>query len=86
MTERVVASVPLALDGGGRNRARTCDLLLVRQALCQLSYSPEALFRPRKTSEAGMKTYRVSLDEAPEMYKTFRDKKDGCVKVVLKPH
>ncbi|HXH24027.1 MAG TPA: zinc-dependent alcohol dehydrogenase [Vicinamibacterales bacterium] len=31
-------------------------------------------------------THRVPLDRAPEMYRTFRDKKDGCVKVVLKPH
>ncbi len=31
-------------------------------------------------------THTTSLDEAPDMYKTFRDKKDGCVKVVLKPH
>jgi threonine dehydrogenase-like Zn-dependent dehydrogenase len=31
-------------------------------------------------------THTVSIDDAPEMYKTFRDKKDGCVKVVLKPH
>jgi threonine dehydrogenase-like Zn-dependent dehydrogenase len=31
-------------------------------------------------------THRVSLDEAPEMYRTFRDKKDGCIKVVMKPH
>ncbi|MBV9111721.1 MAG: glutathione-dependent formaldehyde dehydrogenase [Hyphomicrobiales bacterium] len=30
-------------------------------------------------------THRVSLDEGPGMYKTFRDKEDGCVKVVLKP-
>jgi threonine dehydrogenase-like Zn-dependent dehydrogenase len=30
-------------------------------------------------------THRVDLDAAPEMYKTFRDKKDGCVKVVVKP-
>jgi threonine dehydrogenase-like Zn-dependent dehydrogenase len=30
-------------------------------------------------------THRVSLEEGPEMYKTFRDKKDGCIKVVLKP-
>lgn len=30
-------------------------------------------------------THRVSLDEAPNAYKTFRDKKDGCIKVVLKP-
>jgi threonine dehydrogenase-like Zn-dependent dehydrogenase len=31
-------------------------------------------------------THRVAIDDAPEMYKTFRDKKDGCIKVVLKPH
>lgn len=30
-------------------------------------------------------THRLSLDEAPEAYKTFRDKKDGCIKVVLQP-
>src|SRR5262245_57648868 len=41
---------------GGRNRARTCDPLRVRQVLCQLSYSPGPWFRPRKTSDAGMKT------------------------------
>ncbi|MDB5491800.1 MAG: alcohol dehydrogenase [Micavibrio sp.] len=31
-------------------------------------------------------THTVSLEEGPEMYKTFRDKKDGCIKVVMKPH
>lgn len=31
-------------------------------------------------------THTVGIDAAPEMYKTFRDKKDGCIKVVLKPH
>ncbi len=30
-------------------------------------------------------THTVSLDQGPEMYKTFRDKQDGCIKVVLKP-
>lgn len=30
-------------------------------------------------------THTVSLQDGPDMYKTFRDKKDGCVKVVLKP-
>jgi threonine dehydrogenase-like Zn-dependent dehydrogenase len=30
-------------------------------------------------------THRVKLDEAPNAYKTFRDKKDGCIKVVLTP-
>jgi len=30
-------------------------------------------------------THTVPLGRAPEMYRTFRDKRDGCVKVVLKP-
>ena len=30
-------------------------------------------------------THRASLEDGPEMYRTFRDKKDGCVKVVIKP-
>jgi threonine dehydrogenase-like Zn-dependent dehydrogenase len=30
-------------------------------------------------------THRLKLDDAPGAYKTFRDKKDGCIKVVLKP-
>src|SRR4051812_47210295 len=30
-------------------------------------------------------THEVGLDDGPDMYRTFRDKEDGCVKVVLKP-
>jgi len=30
-------------------------------------------------------THTVGLDEGPDMYKIFRDKQDGCIKVVLKP-
>ena len=30
-------------------------------------------------------THRLALEEAPAAYKTFRDKEDGCIKVVLKP-
>lgn len=30
-------------------------------------------------------THTASLEQGPEMYKTFRDKQDGCIKVVLKP-
>ena len=30
-------------------------------------------------------THTVGLDEGPQMYKTFREKEDGCIKVVLKP-
>jgi threonine dehydrogenase-like Zn-dependent dehydrogenase len=30
-------------------------------------------------------THSVPLEDGPEMYKVFRDKEDGCIKVVLKP-
>jgi threonine dehydrogenase-like Zn-dependent dehydrogenase len=30
-------------------------------------------------------THRIRIEDAPEAYKTFRDKKDGCIKVVIKP-
>jgi threonine dehydrogenase-like Zn-dependent dehydrogenase len=31
-------------------------------------------------------THRIDLKDGPEAYKTFRDKKDGCIKVVMRPH
>jgi threonine dehydrogenase-like Zn-dependent dehydrogenase len=30
-------------------------------------------------------THRVALEDAPEMYRTFRDKEDQCIKVVMHP-
>jgi threonine dehydrogenase-like Zn-dependent dehydrogenase len=30
-------------------------------------------------------THRTTLEDAPEMYRTFNDRKDGCVKVVMRP-
>ena len=30
-------------------------------------------------------THRLPLEQAPDGYKTFRDKEDGCIKVVLQP-
>ncbi|KND55713.1 Threonine dehydrogenase and related Zn-dependent dehydrogenase [Candidatus Paraburkholderia schumanniana] len=30
-------------------------------------------------------THRMRLEDGPSMYKTFRDKEDGCIKVMLKP-
>ena len=30
-------------------------------------------------------SHRVALDDAPEMYRLFRDKQDECIKVVMKP-
>jgi threonine dehydrogenase-like Zn-dependent dehydrogenase len=34
---------------------------------------------------AAVITHRLPLADAPNGYKTFRDKQDGCIKVVLKP-
>jgi threonine dehydrogenase-like Zn-dependent dehydrogenase len=31
-------------------------------------------------------THRVSLEDGPDAYKTFRDKKEGCIKVVMRPN
>lgn len=31
-------------------------------------------------------THSVPLSQGSELYKTFRDKEDGCIKVVLQPH
>lgn len=30
-------------------------------------------------------THTVPIDRGPEMYRKFRDREDGCIKVVLKP-
>jgi threonine dehydrogenase-like Zn-dependent dehydrogenase len=30
-------------------------------------------------------THRAALEQGPELYRTFRDKADGCVKVMLRP-
>ena len=30
-------------------------------------------------------THRLTLDDAPQAYKTFRDKQDHCIKVVMDP-
>ena len=30
-------------------------------------------------------THSVPLEQGPEMYETFRDKRDGCIKVVMRP-
>jgi threonine dehydrogenase-like Zn-dependent dehydrogenase len=30
-------------------------------------------------------THTVDLEDGPAMFETFRDKEDGCVKVVMKP-
>jgi threonine dehydrogenase-like Zn-dependent dehydrogenase len=43
------------------------------------------LIEQHKIDPSFVISHRVSLDEAPEMYKTFRDKQDECTKVVIDP-
>jgi threonine dehydrogenase-like Zn-dependent dehydrogenase len=31
------------------------------------------------------RTHRLTLDDAPHGYDIFRNKEDGCIKVVMKP-
>ncbi len=30
-------------------------------------------------------THKIKLEDGPDMYKTFQEKKDGCVKIVINP-
>jgi len=51
------------------------------------AYLPKLLGRIEKgeIDPSFVITHRASLEQGPDLYKTFRDKKDGCIKVVLKP-
>ncbi|HEY1260070.1 MAG TPA: zinc-dependent alcohol dehydrogenase [Stellaceae bacterium] len=50
-------------------------------------YLPQLMERIRKgeIDPSFVITHRATLEDGPELYKTFRDKKDGCVKVVMRP-
>jgi threonine dehydrogenase-like Zn-dependent dehydrogenase len=50
-------------------------------------YLPQLLGRIEKgeIDPSFVITHRATLEEGPELYKTFRAKKDGCIKVVIKP-
>lgn len=50
-------------------------------------YLPDLLRRVRdgEIDPTFIITHRMPLSEAPEAYRQFKDKEDGCVKVVLKP-
>jgi threonine dehydrogenase-like Zn-dependent dehydrogenase len=43
------------------------------------------LIESRKIDPTFVITHRLNLADGPQAYRTFRDKQDGCVKVVLKP-
>lgn len=37
------------------------------------------------SERSGVITHRAKLEAGPDMYKTFHDKEDQCIKVVLTP-
>jgi threonine dehydrogenase-like Zn-dependent dehydrogenase len=52
-----------------------------------LKHVPELLRRidANEIDPSDIITHRATLEDAPELYKTFRDKKDDCIKVVMRP-
>jgi threonine dehydrogenase-like Zn-dependent dehydrogenase len=44
-----------------------------------------ALIEQGKIDPSFVITHRMSLDDAPEMYETFLQKEDECIKVIMKP-
>jgi len=43
------------------------------------------LIEERKIDPSFIVTHQVALQDGPGMYRTFRNKQDGCIKTVLKP-
>jgi threonine dehydrogenase-like Zn-dependent dehydrogenase len=43
------------------------------------------MIEDRKIDPSFVVTHRLKLEDGPGAYRTFRDKQDGCIKVVLKP-
>jgi threonine dehydrogenase-like Zn-dependent dehydrogenase len=43
------------------------------------------LIEEEKIDPSFVITHTAPLEDGPDLYKTFRDKEDGCIKVVLKP-
>jgi threonine dehydrogenase-like Zn-dependent dehydrogenase len=50
-------------------------------------YLPHLLERIQKgeIDPSFVVTHRAALEDGPALYKTFRDKREGCIKVVMKP-
>jgi threonine dehydrogenase-like Zn-dependent dehydrogenase len=43
------------------------------------------MIREQKIDPSFVITHKYNLNDAPEAYRKFRDKEDGCIKVVMKP-
>lgn len=67
-------------DKGLTLRMGQCHVKRWTPALLELAERPDDVL-----GLESLATHRVRLDDAPEMYSTFRDKQDGCLKVVMTP-
>jgi len=70
--------------GTAMNKAQT-----IRTGQCSVKrYVPRLLehIREGRIDAKALFTHRLPLDEAPQGYHTFAQKKDGCIKVALFPH
>ena len=59
--------------------------LLFAAALTATAESLLSAQTPGEIDPSFVITHRLELDDAPQGYKTFRDKEDNCIKVVLRP-
>ena len=53
---------------------------------CTHSQCPVSDIQDGKIDPSFVITHRAPLEQAPELYKTFRNKEDNCIKVVMHPH
>ncbi|WP_270450918.1 zinc-dependent alcohol dehydrogenase [Kocuria marina] len=67
-------------DKGISMRMGQCHVRHWTDELLQIASRPDDVL-----GLESLATHHVSLEDAPEMYKIFQEKKDGCIKVVLKP-
>jgi threonine dehydrogenase-like Zn-dependent dehydrogenase len=61
----------------------------IRMGQCNVSNYMEKLMRlieDGKFDPAFVITHRCGLEDGPKMYDTFKNKEDGCIKVVMHPH
>lgn len=61
----------------------------IRMGQCNVSNYMEKLMRlieDGKFDPSFVITHRCGLEDGPKMYDTFKNKEDGCIKVVMHPH
>jgi threonine dehydrogenase-like Zn-dependent dehydrogenase len=47
--------------------------------------SPDAQDRNGQIDPSVLITHKIGLEDGPDAYKTFQEKADGCIKLVINP-